>query len=83
MQHPVGYRRSSPPVAASYRGPPSDIRRSPHNSRTVLDYLRPGILDVLRPVTVEAMTTSTAATATATIQRTQSIPALPFPPKAL
>jgi hypothetical protein len=40
-------------------------------------------LVVFRPVTVEAMTTSTAATAIAISQRTQSIPALPLPPKAL
>ena len=40
-------------------------------------------LVVLRPVTVEAMTTSTAATAIAISQRTQSIPGLPLPPKAL
>jgi hypothetical protein len=38
---------------------------------------------VLRPVTVEVKTTSTAATAIAMSQRTQSIPGLPFPPKAV
>lgn len=37
---------------------------------------------VLRPVTVDAMMTKTAATTIATIQRTQSMPGLPFPPKA-
>jgi hypothetical protein len=37
----------------------------------------------LRPVTVEAMTTRTAATAIAMSQRTQSMPGLPFPPKAV
>ena len=47
------------------------------------DYDLNGIFDRLRPVTVDAMTTSTAATTTATIHRTQSIPALPLPPKAL
>ena len=40
-------------------------------------------LDVFLPVTVEAMITKTAATTMATIQRTQSIPSLPFPPKAV
>ena len=39
-------------------------------------------LPVLRPVSVEAMTTRTAATAMATNQRTQSTPALPLPPNA-
>ena len=34
------------------------------------------------PVTVDAMTTRTAATTIATIQRTQSTPALPLPPNA-
>jgi hypothetical protein len=38
---------------------------------------------VFRPVTVEAITTSTAATAIAMSQRTQSIPGLPLPPKAV
>jgi hypothetical protein len=36
----------------------------------------------LRPVAVEAMTTSTAAMMMDTIQRVQSTPALPLPPKA-
>ena len=39
-------------------------------------------LAVFRPVTVEAITTSTAATMIATIHRTQSIPGLPWPPNA-
>ena len=38
---------------------------------------------LLRPVTVEAMTTRTAATAMATIHRVQSMPALPLPPNAV
>ena len=37
----------------------------------------------LRPVTVEAMTTRTAATAIAMSQRTQSMPRLPSPPNAV
>src|SRR6476620_1271651 len=40
------------------------------------------ILDVFLPVTVEAITTRTAATMTATIQRTQSTPEVLPPPKA-
>ncbi len=36
-----------------------------------------------RPVTAEAMTTRTAATTTATIQRVQSMPGLPLPPKTV
>ena len=39
-------------------------------------------LPVFRPVTVDAIITRTAATMMATIQRTQSMPALPLPPKA-
>ena len=37
---------------------------------------------VLRPVTVEAMTTRTAAVRIATIQRTQSMPLEPSPPNS-
>ena len=40
-------------------------------------------VDVFRPVTVDATMTRTAAIAIATIQRTQSMPALPSPPKAV
>jgi len=40
-------------------------------------------LAVFLPVTVEAMTTKTAATTMATIQRTQSIPSVVSPPKAV
>lgn len=36
-----------------------------------------------RPVTAEAIMTSTAATTIAMIQRTQSMPGLPFPPNAV
>ena len=36
-----------------------------------------------RPVTVEAIMTRMAATTIATIQRTQSTPELPLPPKAV
>jgi hypothetical protein len=39
--------------------------------------------DLLRPVTVEAMTTRTALTRMATIQRVQSMPGLPSPPNAV
>ena len=39
-------------------------------------------LEVLRPVTVEAITTKTAATTIAMSQRTQSIRCVPFPPNA-
>ena len=39
-------------------------------------------LEVFRPVRVEAIMTRTAATMIATIQRTQSTPALPLPPNA-
>jgi hypothetical protein len=39
-------------------------------------------LTLLRPVSVDAITTSTAAQMTATIQRTQSTPLLPLPPNA-
>ena len=40
------------------------------------------VLDVFLPVIVEAMTTNTAATRIATIQRTQSTPEVTSPPKA-
>ena len=46
-------------------------------------YIFSGFLLRLRPVSVDAITTRTAATAMATIQRTQSTPEVPLPPKAV
>src|SRR6478609_4640281 len=48
-----------------------------------LGYYFSGFLDLFLPVTVDAMTTRIAATTMATIQRTQSMPALPLPPNAV
>ena len=61
----------------SGRAPPG--RRGLSAACEVLAYAR---LAVFLPVTVEAMTTKTAATTMATIQRTQSIPSVVSPPKA-
>jgi hypothetical protein len=40
-------------------------------------------LEVFLPVSVDAITTRIAATTMATIQRVQSMPGLPLPPKAV
>jgi hypothetical protein len=69
------------------------LKREPRSGRQVGALLSCGppqlnfdlkfdILDVLLPVTVEAITTKTAATTIATIQRTQSTPEVAPPPKA-
>ena len=60
--------RSALAAAAHYPSPEPQVHRT---------------VERLRPVTVEAITTSTAAHAMATIQRTQSMPSLPFPPNAV
>jgi hypothetical protein len=70
------------PRSTGAMGPPSRPKgeRAHHAGWT---QTRPTRLPRLRPVSVEAIITSTAATAIAISQRTQSMPGLPSPPNAV
>lgn len=73
-------------LAAKVRGvrhPYAERERAPHQRcGALLVELCQARAPLLRLVTVDAMTTSTAETTTATIQRIQSIPLDPSPPKS-
>jgi hypothetical protein len=83
----LGGHRSTTSLSHSIGGaslrasPPGLDPAVPPDARTGFGHIRRDA--VLRPVTVEAMTTRTALTRIATIHRVQSTPRLPSPPNAV
>jgi hypothetical protein len=68
------WTRDLTPSLARWIGPMSSVSKSPGGHR---------VRELDLAVSAEAIMTSTAATTMAMIQRTQSMPELPLPPKAV